>query len=167
MFVLLRWLTVSASAVQRGHFYLVKLKRIWIIDGENDTSVARGNERPTPSSLLSLLWLTESSNKDDTWQLTRPITGRDIHRERRREENGMKSKIERKQNIRRGQMSSWHLTSGWPNNLCLCPVRNWVEISFNIQQPILEREQRTVAHTGLWTIEKREREKKRTRKIVD
>lgn len=76
------------------------LKRIWIIDGENDTSVARGNERPTLSSLLPLLWLTESANKDDTWQLTRPITGRanvQIHRERRREENDRKSKIERKQ----------------------------------------------------------------------
>lgn len=58
----------------QGHFYLVKLKRRWIIDGGNDTSVARGNERPTPGSLLSLLWLMESANKDDTWQLTGPVT---------------------------------------------------------------------------------------------
>lgn len=79
MFVLLGWLSESVSAGLWGHFYLVKLKRIWIIDGENDTSVARGNERLTPSSLLSLLWLTESANKDDTWQLTRPITGGDMH----------------------------------------------------------------------------------------
>ena len=78
MFVL-PGLTVSVSTGLCGHFYLVKLKRIWIIDGENDTSVARGNERPTSSSLLSLLWLTESANKDDTWQLTRPITGGDMH----------------------------------------------------------------------------------------
>lgn len=75
VFVLLVWLTISVNAGLWGYFYLVKLKRIWIIDGENDTSVARGNERPTPSSLLSFLWLTESANKDDTWQLTRPITG--------------------------------------------------------------------------------------------
>lgn len=79
MFVWQRWLTVSASAALRGHLYLVKLKRIWIIDGENDTSFARGNERPTPGSFLSLLWVTESANKDDTWQLTRPIMSRHAH----------------------------------------------------------------------------------------
>jgi len=120
MFVLLGWLTVSASAGLRGHFYLVKLKRIWIIDGENDTSVAWGNERPTPSSLLSLLWLTKSANKDDTWQLTRPISGGDMHtytEEDRQKENGRERKIERKQNIRGEQVSSGHLTSDWPNNL--------------------------------------------------
>lgn len=71
--------TVSVRNRLRSHFYLVKLKRIWIIDGQNVTSVARGNERPTPGSLLSLLWLTESANKDDTWQLTRPIMGGDMH----------------------------------------------------------------------------------------
>lgn len=87
MFVFLGWFTVSVSAGLQGHFYLVKLKRIWIIDGENDTSVARGNERPTPSSLLSLLWITKSANKYDTWQLTRPITDGDMHTytERQRE----------------------------------------------------------------------------------
>lgn len=79
MFVWQRWLTVPASAAPRGHLYLVKLKRIWIIDGENDTSFARGNERPTPGSFLSLLWVTESANKDDTWQLTRLIISRDVH----------------------------------------------------------------------------------------
>lgn len=79
MFVWQRWLTVSASTAPRGHLYLVKLKRIWIIDGENDTSFARGNERPTPGYFLSLLWVTESANKDDTWQLTRPIMSWAVH----------------------------------------------------------------------------------------
>lgn len=35
-------------------------------------------------------------------------------------ENERRSKIERKQNIRGGQVSSGHLTSGWPNNLVSC-----------------------------------------------
>lgn len=95
MFVLPGWLTESVSAGLRGHFYLVKLKRIWIIDGENDTSVARGNERLTPSSLLSLLWLTESANKDDTWQLTRPIMGGDMltYTEEDREERNKRKSV--------------------------------------------------------------------------
>lgn len=79
MFVSQLWLTVSVRAAPWGHLYLVKLKRIWIIDGENDTSFARGNERPTPGSFLSLLWVTESANKDDTWQPTRPIMSQDVH----------------------------------------------------------------------------------------
>lgn len=123
MFVLLGWVTISVSAGLRGYFYLVKLKGIWIIDGENDTSVARGNERPTPSSLLSFLWLTESANKDDTWQLTRPITGGDMHtytEKDREKENGGESKIERKKKIRGGQVSSGHLTLDWPNTSVYC-----------------------------------------------
>lgn len=94
VFVLLVWLTISVNAGLWGYFYLVKLKRIWIIDGENDTSVARGNERPTPSSLLSFLWLTESANKDDTWQLTRPITVRTCpHTHRKTESETLKETV--------------------------------------------------------------------------
>lgn len=100
MFVWQRWLTVSASAAPRGHLYLVKLKRIWIIDGENDTSFARGNERPTPGSFLSLLWVTDSANKDDTWQLARthhePERAR-VRREAWRKENDKGRNIKRKQ----------------------------------------------------------------------
>lgn len=80
MFFLQGWLNISVNAGLQGYFYLVKLKTIWIIDRGNDTSVARGNERPTPSSLLSFLWLTESANKDGTWQLTRPIMDGDMHK---------------------------------------------------------------------------------------
>lgn len=104
MFVSQRWLTVSVHAARWGHLYLVKLKRIWIIDGENDTSFARGNERPTPGSFLSLLWVTESANKDDTWQLTRPIMSWDMHADaEKHEEKKMTSGVTRENNTWKGR----------------------------------------------------------------
>lgn len=141
MFVLLGWLTESVSAGLRGHFYLVKLKTIWIIDGENDTSVARGNERLTPSSLLSLLWLTESANKDDTWQLTRPIMGGDMHtytEEGRKKENKRGSMRVKKYKWRAIVIRAPSLRLA--KELGVLSETEW----FSIQQPILESQQMTL-----------------------